>query len=295
MNEFKTYHPIVNFVYFLFVIGLSMFIMQPMCIAISFVCAFFYSVLQKGTKAIKQNTVYMLPMMILTALINTLFNHKGVSILCYFPNGNPLTMESLVYGICAAGMLVGVICWFSCFNEVMTSDKILWLFGKTVPKISLLMSMSLRFIPLFAKQLRITASTQKCLGFDSEDKNIIKRMKNAITVLSSVVTWALENAVETADSMKARGYGIRGRTSFSVFKFDKRDLCALLFVSAVGIYVLTGFITGKLSFSYFPAIKKADSSFFGKSVIFAYFILCVYPIGVEIREKIKWNVLKSKI
>ena len=35
-----------------------------------------------------------------------------------------------------------------------------------------------------------------------------------ITILSIMVTWCLENAIETADSMKSRGCGLPGRSAF---------------------------------------------------------------------------------
>ena len=130
MNEFKTYHPIVNFIYFVFVIGFGCFLMHPVCLCISFICGFTYSVMLKGRKAVKINLLYMLPMLILTAIINPAFNHEGVTILQYLPSGNPLTLESIIYGICAGTMIASVICHFSCYNEVMTSDKFIYLFGK---------------------------------------------------------------------------------------------------------------------------------------------------------------------
>ena len=71
----------------------------------------------------------MLPLLLLTALINPAFNHEGQTILTYLSNGNPITLESIVYGVAAAAMLVAVICWFSCYNSVMTSDKFVYLFG----------------------------------------------------------------------------------------------------------------------------------------------------------------------
>ncbi|MBQ7792303.1 MAG: hypothetical protein IJ367_02280, partial [Clostridia bacterium] len=116
MNEFKTYHPIVNFTYFLFVIGFSMFFMHPVCLGISVISAFTYSIVLKGRQVLKTNLLYMLPMLFAMALINPAFNHEGITILTYLPSGNPLTMESIVYGLAAATMIVSVICWFSCYN-----------------------------------------------------------------------------------------------------------------------------------------------------------------------------------
>ena len=75
----------------------------------------------------------MLPLLVITALINPAFSHQGVTILTYLPSGNPLTLESILYGIYAAFLLITVIAWFSCFNAVMTSDKFMYLSGGDHP------------------------------------------------------------------------------------------------------------------------------------------------------------------
>lgn len=295
MKEFKTYHPLVNFIYFLFVTGFSMFFMHPVCLACSLICAFIFSVMLRGRSAVKLNLMYMLPVMLLTALINPAFNHEGVTILEYLPSGNPLTLESIVYGAAAAFMLVSVICWFSCYNEVMTSDKFIYLFGKIIPSLSLILSMTLRFVPQFSAQLKETSKAQKCLGRGITDGNIIKRIKHGVSIISIMITRSLENAIETADSMKARGYGLTGRTAFSIFTFDKRDKKALACISVLGLYTLFGSLRGGMYFRYFPSVKFKEPSLFGFSVFFAYFLLCMYPIIIEIREAIKWKYIKSKI
>lgn len=295
MDEFKKYHPIVNFTYFIFVIGFSCFFMHPLCLVISLVSGFAYSVALKGKKQTKTNLIYMLPMIFLMALINPLFNHEGVTILTYFPSGNPLTLESLIYGFCAGMMIVSVICHFSCYNEVMTSDKFIYLFGKIIPSISLIISMTLRFVPKFSSQLKAVANAEKCMGRGVSNGNIIKRAKCGLTILSIMTTWSLENAIDTADSMKARGYGLKGRTSFSIFKFDKRDKKALFWMLFLVIFILSANFTGTMHFSYFPFVSGSDISLFSVSVFIAYFIFCIYPLIIELWEVRRWKLLRSKI
>ena len=174
MSEFKKYHPIVNFVYFVFVIGFSCFFMHPVCLCISLVSGFAYSAMLNGKKQIKTNLIYMLPMLLMMALINPAFNHEGVTIIEYLPSGNPLTLESIIYGLCAAVMIVSVIIHFSCYNEVMTSDKFIYLFGKIIPAMSLIISMALRFVPKFASQLKVVINAQRCMGRDVSNGSIIK-------------------------------------------------------------------------------------------------------------------------
>ena len=295
MGEFKTYHPIVNFVYFVFVIGFSCFFMHPACLGISLVCGFIYSVMLKGKKAIKTNLIYMLPMLLMMALINPAFNHEGVTIIKYLPGGNPLTLESVIYGLCAAVMIVSVICHFSCYNEVMTSDKFIYLFGKIIPAMSLIISMTLRFVPKFASQLKVVINAQRCMGRDVSSGSIIKRAKNGLNILSIMITWSLENAIETSDSMKSRGYGIPGRTTFSIFVLDKRDKKTLICILFLGIYTLVGGLMGEMNFSFFPSLNMAEVSAFGISVFLAYFLLCFSPIIIELWEVGRWKALRSKI
>ncbi len=295
MNEFKTYHPIVNFTYFVFVIGFSCIFLHPLCLGISLVSGFTYSVMLKGKKQVKTNLIYMLPMLIAMALINPAFNHEGVTIIDYLPNGNPLTLESIVYGLCAATMIVSVICHFSCYNEVMTSDKFIYLFGKIIPAMSLIISMTLRFVPKFTSQLKVVTNAQRCMGRDVSNGNIIKRAKSGLNILSIMTTWSLENSIETADSMKSRGYGIPGRTAFSIFTFDKRDKKALVCILILGIYTFVGNLMGGLYFEFFPAMKSAEISLFDISVFVAYLLLCMCPILIELWEARRWKSLRSRI
>lgn len=295
MREFKTYHPIVNFTYFVFVIGFSCFFMHPVCLLISLVSGFIYSLILKGKKQAKKNLIYMLPVLIFMALINAAFNHEGMTVITYLPSGNPLTLESVFYGLAAAAMIVSVICHFSSYSEVMTSDKFIYLFGRVIPAMSLVISMTLRFVPKFLSQLKVVANAQKCMGRDVSGGSVIKRAKHGLNILSIMTTWALENAIETADSMKSRGYGHPGRTAFSIFKFDKRDKKALIAILILGLYTFVGQLCGAMSFYYFPSMKAADVTLYAVSVFVSYLLLLIYPVIVEFWEVRKWKSLRSKI
>ena len=249
----------------------------------------------KGKKQATKNFIYTLPMLLIMALVNPAFNHEGITILAYFPSGNPLTLESVFYGLCTALMIASVILHFSCYNEVMTSDRFLYLFGKVIPGMSLIISMTLRFVPRFLSQLRSVTNAQRCLGRDVSQGNIVKRAKHGLSILSIMTTWALENAIDTADSMKSRGYGLAKRTAYSIFPFDTRDKTALFVIFGLGIYTFIGTLLGKMSFRFFPEIAATDIDAYSISVLVSYFLLCICPVIIELWEVRKWNALKSKI
>lgn len=295
MDEFKNYHPIVNFVYFLSVAGFSMVFMNPVCIIVSLISSFTYSIMLGGKSAWKFNLLYLFPLIIIAAFINPVFNHEGVTILSYLPSGNPLTLESIVYGVCSACVLACVIMWFSCFNRIITSDKLMYLFGKITPALSLIFSMVLRFVPKFKAQIKLVSNAQKCVGRDLSNGNIIRRAKNGIRILSIMITWSLENAIDTADSMKSRGYGLSGRTAFSNFNFSKRDYIVLGAIGLLAVFVIISACAGRFEFRYYPSIKGERITFQTVFAFAAYFLLCVIPIIIEIKEAYRWKVLKSKI
>lgn len=282
-DSFSGYHPIVNLMYFICTIGYALAFTNPVCLGISFIMAFTYSVMLRGGEGARTNIKYMIPLVLLTALLNPAFSHQGSTILAYLPSGNPLTLESLVYGIAAAFTLVTVICWFSCFNTVMTSDKMVYLFGKAAPVLSMILSMTLRFIPDITSQFKKVYNAQKAMGYTVNGKHFV-RIRTGCHVLSAVVTWALEKALITADSMRSRGYGLPGRTAYSLFRFRKSDIRAMLYILVCGGYVLAGKTGGYIDFSYYPRIKGNVAGYMTVSVYIVYVLLLCLPIYVQIRD-----------
>jgi energy-coupling factor transport system permease protein len=159
----------------------------------------------------------------LTALLNPLFVHQGITILFYFRD-NPITLEAVINGITRGLMFGAGLLWFYCYQYLMTGDKFMYLFGKAIPSGSLIFSMVLGFIPRFHARLKVISDAQKCIGMDVMDGNAKERIRHGIKVLSIMTTWSLESAVDTSDSMKSRGYGLKNRSSFVPYRLDRRDV-----------------------------------------------------------------------
>ena len=272
-----------------------MFFMHPVSLLISLISALVYAVYVDGSRAVRLGLTALLPMVLLAALVNPAFNHEGATILTYLPSGNPLTLESIVYGLAAACMLASVLTWFSCYNAVMTSDKFVYLFGRVIPALSLVLSMTLRFVPRFRAQLREVSQAQACVGRDASTGSLLRRARNGITMVSILVTWSLENAIETADSMKSRGYGLPGRTAFSIYRFDDRDRAALVWLVFCGFYIAAGWSAGGLRWRYYPTIQGTLTGAFPISFQLVYLALCLTPVILNGMEDWKWKRLQSAI
>ena len=280
--------------YFGLVIAFTMFLMHPVSLAISLVSALVYAVYLNGRRAVRASLLYLLPMMAVAALVNPAFNHKGATILTYLPSGNPLTLESILYGAAAAAMLADIITWFSCYTAVMTSDKFVYLFGRIIPALSLVLSMALRFVPKFKAQFQTVSEAQRCIGRDVSNGGVIQRLRNGITILSIMVTWSLENAIETADSMKSRGYGLPGRTAFSIYRFDSRDRAALAWLLYCGFFLFCGGMAKGFYWRYYPTAKGVPLTPLTVSLQLAYLALCLTPVILNMRADWAWHVLQRE-
>ncbi len=284
------YHPIVSFSYFVVVIGTSMLYMNPVFQVISLIGALSYLIILDRYKTLKL-IKFIFVMVLVIAIINMIFVNRGSTVLFYL-RSNPVTLESLFYGFVSGLMLGSVMVWFSCYNEIITSDKFLYIFGKITPTIALIVSMTLRLIPKLIEQTKIIANSQKTLGIDYNEGNISLKIKSCMRILSILVTWALEDAVQTADSMKARGYGIKKRTSFQIFEFINRDMVMLVYILISGMFLLAGYMNGYGQLIFYPTIQKIDTDILSNMLYITFFIISILPSIQELRERYKWRYLE---
>ena len=292
-DVFKQYHPLVNFAYFTLVLAFAVLIRHPLAQGVCLVCGIAYGVQCEGRKATMFSLKFCLPLLALTALLNPAFSHAGVTILLYFPTGNPLTLESILYGLSSGMMMAAVLVWFTSFNRVITSDKFIYLFGRVIPALSLVLSMTLRFVPKFQAQLAAVTDAQRSIGRDVSTGSVWKRTRTAITIFSILVTWSLENAIETADSMRSRGYGLPGRTAFSIYRFDDRDRAALLWLAFCALFLASGMMVDAFGFRYYPSIRYASLDAFTLSFHLVYLLLCATPVFLNLLENRKWKSIRS--
>ncbi len=291
--EFAGYHPFVNLLFYAFATGIAMFSTRLLFIGIAFVCSWGYSVLLGGIGKLKQNILLLVPAIVIMVIINTLFTHDGETVLFYL-NGNRITLEALMYGATAAFVLTTVIVWFVSFNIIMSSDKFIYLFGKAAPVLGLTLSMIFRFIPLLKSRFAEISMGQKCMG-RRQQRGFLKKTRLILKEISILISWSLEASIETADSMEARGYGLKGRSSFHLFKFTKRDLKVLAAIAVTGGISAAGCIMGKTSMYYYPVIKTGNFDMMTIAAAAAYTLLLVMPFAIDVRGEAKWKQLNLQM
>ncbi len=289
MRCFADHHPAAVAVTLLCAAGVCIFRFDPLIIAIGLAGAFVTCWAVRAPGGWRSH-LYGLIMFLVFALINPLVSHHGVTVL-FVINHNPVTLESCLYGVLAAAMILAVMHFFRAFSAVMTTDKLLCLFGRLSPKIALMLSITLRYVPLFTRQWGDVRRTQTALGLYRED-DLTGRAKGGLRIFSVMTTWALENGVVTADSMAGRGYGVGRRTQYRLYPWTQHDTLLLLSALLLTACTLWGF--GTRSFTCYPAVAYTAIDLRTLSGCIAYGLLVTLPAIIRGKEAIRWRCLISK-
>lgn len=292
MQTIEELHPISITVYFMVVMGIVMFSTNPIMMGLSMTGAILYFLTRNGKGHFKMHLSFVILFTVL-ALVNPLVSHNGVTVL-FVVNDNPITLEAFLYGLNSATMIISVLYWLRSFSMIMTSEKILCVFGAISPKIALVLSMSLRFVPLLQNQAKKVSDSQKAIGYFQSD-NIIDSIHQKMRVFDIVLTWALENGIITANSMEARGYSVGKRSHFSIHPIRKNDIILILTVCILSGVCISAMASGKMTFVFYPEITAPETNLLAVWGIICYGILVLLPSIIQKGTEKRWNYLQSKI
>lgn len=290
-DAFSSYHPIINFTFFIGAFLFGMLLMHPAYLLCSlFFSGTYYLTVHKRIKPILR----LIPLLFLFALLNALFNPLGDTVLFTYFDGRHFTWEALCYGMVLAALFLSVIGWFAGYNAVMTSDKFLYLFGRTLPSLSLILTMVLRLVPMYQKKIHQIAGARKCIGKSGMDGKPRKNIENSMAILSALTSWALEGGIITADSMRSRGFGTARRTSFSRYRWERRDTWVLLGMALCMTGVVLCVAAGGAKAEFIPMLAISCSAYTKMGLVF-YAMFLAIPTAMNIWEEVLWHILRSKI
>ena len=277
---FESCHPAVNFLFFAAVIYGSVAFQHPVFLAISCLCASAFSMKRNGKRAVIFN-LCLLPLVVCFALYYSSYHHFGVTVLKQNFIGNNLTVESFVYGM-VTGLRAAAVCmWLSCLFRVVSSDKVLYLFGRVSPRLSLFLTILLRFIPRIGREARKINLAQKGIGRGSNQGNVFRRLVNCLRIFSMLITWMISALALESDSMRSRGSLLRGRTAFSVYRFDNRDRAFVIALFSGITLTAMGAILGATTMFYNPRIVWKPLENVSALTAAGYAVLCLLPMGLE--------------
>lgn len=278
---FEQCHPAVNFIYFLAVIYGMIAFKHPVYLLISFLCAFAYSVKRNKIRAIIFN-VLLLPLIVIFALYYSSYTHFGVTVLKQNFIGNNITLESIVYGFVLGFTIAGIMIWLSCVYSVFTADKVVYLFGRISPGISLFLTIILRMVPRIKKEAKRINTAQRGIGRAVNQGSFFVRLKNAIRIVSMLITWTIDSLSLASVSMQSRGSMLKGRKAFSIYRFDNRDRAYVVTMFACITITAMGVLLKQTDIIYNPRIIITPISSVSWIFCAGYALLCLMPLILEL-------------
>lgn len=289
---FEACHPAVNFIFFTAAIYGAVSFKHPVFLAIAYVCAFAYSFKRCGRKAVIFN-LCLLPLILAFALYYSSYHHFGVTVLKKNFIGNNMTLESFVYGL-VIGLRSATLCmWLEAMFRVVSSDKVVYLFGKVSPLLSLFLTILLRLIPRIGQEARRINLAQKGIGRGSNQGNIVQRLINCLLIFSMLITWMIFALALESDSMRSRGSLLRGRTAFSIYRFDNRDRAFVIALFSCITMTAMGVILGASKMWYNPRIIWRPLNAIGVLTAIGYLTLCMMPMGLELWTEYRFRKART--
>ena len=279
--KFDSFHPFINLMYFFGAMAAAIAFNHPFFVGAAYICFFAYSVKLNGKKALIFN-LCLIPFILIHTMWYAYYNHFGVTPLAQNFTGNYITAEAIAYGFTISFQGATVVMIMSCLVALFSTDKVIYLLGRISPKISLFCSILLRTVPRVKNYAKRINTARQGVGRSAGQGGVLARMKNGLALVSTLITWTMENFVESSASMKARGYSLKGRTAFSIYRFDNRDrllVIALFFLMTV---MAVGWAANQTNIYFNPQI--IFSPVIGISFIFyvAYPVMLLLPMTIDI-------------
>ncbi|WP_054024026.1 energy-coupling factor transporter transmembrane component T [Bacillus sp. FJAT-28004] len=287
-SAFGSVHPVTSFSYYAGVISFSMLLFHPAFLVTSLVAITVIIVIHGEGKRLLKLLPYYILMGGLVAILNPLFSHRGRHILFYFMD-QPITLEAILYGVTMMLSLLCILLAFVSFQQIVTTEKWMYLFSRVAPRTALLTSMSIRFVPLFLRRLDQITTIQRTKGVSIREGSLRKRSRDGMLLVRVLLTWSLEEALQTADSMKARGYGAAKRSSYVIYRMDRRDWYVLMFLGAMALVCIWGWMQGFGVLVIYPRLETLQFHP-GEGIAFAgYCAFLLTPVALEEMERRSWK------
>ena len=250
---FSMSHPAVPALYMVLTLGLTMFSMQPVLIALSLAGGLAYGFATRGTVRTLGALRWQLPVILIIALVNPLFSASGSTEL--FRIGmRAVYLESLVYGLCMGGLFVASVLWFEAAASMLEYDKVLALLGNAAPVIALMISMCMRLIPQFLRRGRTVLAVQDAI--DMPGRKPADPVRSRLRASSVLMGWGMEDSLERADAMRSRGWGaVPRRTTYARYRLGRSDVVALVGLALFGAVAVAVAWTATTQYSFYPQLS----------------------------------------
>ena len=277
-NYFKELHPFTIIIYELLLLIIYIIYGNSWGLAILLPIAALYYLYHYGLAEFLRKLGSFAVIVIFFGIFNVCFYHGGDNPFLYV-NDIPLTWDALTYGIYSGCLVSLLFVWFNSSSEYMGNERFIYCFGKSFPRIALVLSIVSVFYERFKGKIDRIKESQK--QFENRDNpSLIKRSGRNFTILLTVM---LEDSVTTADSMECRGYGKGKRSSYKRYKVNKSDITVI----CLSMIIFIAF------FLCYIGLRR----FYGKEILLLLLaaMSIMLPVIYDCVMELRWKLYESRI
>jgi energy-coupling factor transport system permease protein len=174
--------------------------------------------------------------------LNSLLAHVGVHVYAEVPAwlplvGGPLTIESAVYGVDIAIGLVAAVLAAASLSVAADPTELIDALPSWLERTGAALAASLNFLPAIGRTFTAVSDAQRMRGWRP------RRLAGWGEVLVPVMLTAIEDSVQLAEAMEARGYGSTRRSHYPSASWDWRDTV----ITAGSVVAVAGITVARVS------------------------------------------------
>lgn len=206
-------------------------------------------------EAISRAARRALPFTLLIVAVNLLVSRQGLTVFARLGELAPLgrvdlTVEALAFGLVFALKVLVLLLAFALFTAAVDPDELLRIFRRVSFRSALSAALATRMMPVLASDSRRLSEALRT----RPPERRIAGARARLTILSAVLTGALDRALDVAATLEVRGYGAARRAPRRRLPWSRHDLAfgvSALLLLALAIAAKLG---GWASWDAYPVV-----------------------------------------
>lgn len=189
---------------------------------------------------------------ILAAVLNAVLSHTGAHVLFTVPDqlpgiGGSVTVESVLYGLDVGLGIAAAVLAVAPLSQVLYAHDLIDAFPSALQRTAALVGAAINLVPAVARNAVGISEAQRMRGSSGA------RLRDWHAIAAPVVLSALDDSLQLAEAMDARGFGSGPRTRYATARVGLSGAVVIVCAVAAAVMVVAARVSGSLADWYpFP-------------------------------------------
>jgi energy-coupling factor transport system permease protein len=189
---------------------------------------------------------------ILAAVLNAVLSHTGAHVLFTVPDqlpgiGGSVTVESVLYGLDVGLGIAAAVLAVAPLSQVLYAHDLIDAFPSALQRTAALVGAAINLVPAVARNAVGISEAQRMRGSSGA------RLRDWHAIAAPVVLSALDDSLQLAEAMDARGFGSGPRTRYATARVGLAGAAVIVCALGAAAMVVAARVSGSLADWYpFP-------------------------------------------